>query len=621
MEEKQTWIHRPENIFLIISLLVGSFLVILTPIGAGFDEDTHVARIWEMSNFEFIPNRFLGEGPHFPQAFYELSYRQTDIIRPVGMNFYQENANLKIDWDNMINHQTRSIYFPLLYLPQAFIMGVLGRILNTPILVIYFALRLSYLVLYVLLTYLAIKIIPFGKYILCGLALAPMALIQASIVSVDAISNGVSFLFFAWVFSIRDKKDQTISKKEILVTWLMVALLAIIKINSLILLFLLFLIPRNFFQNRKTYLKFWIIAIMIVVILCGGWNVLTIVKPSGETGEGNFSLINAQSTILGDLPTIINSLGEDLKIHGSQYIREWIGVFGYGYWNLPGFVYIFYPILLIILLCIESSTDILNGRQRILMIFLFGIGALFIFAIFQIIATPSDNYIVSGVQGRYFIPLSPLLFFALISSQPILKLKNMHKNRILVCCASILGIAVLFSALLVYHVNCGSSYYEKGLCYLPKYKNWAPDSNLSKPLENGEVYEQTFLSECNPIQELRIWINNSNPETAGKLQVSVYESNSKKEVFSEEINEFENIGSGWLTISFPAPIQKSGSTYQIYIYSQGLGPGIQLGLSSRDEYKEGELMINGELSNYDLLFNYGCSINSPFSFLRLERNN
>ena len=60
MKKCKIWIFQPENAFLTFGLIIGILLVFLTPLGAGFDEDTHIARIWEMSQFEFIPNRLLG---------------------------------------------------------------------------------------------------------------------------------------------------------------------------------------------------------------------------------------------------------------------------------------------------------------------------------------------------------------------------------------------------------------------------------------------------------------------------------------------------------------------------------------------------------------------------------
>jgi hypothetical protein len=47
--------------------------------------------------------------------------------------------------------------------------------------------------------------------------------------------------------------------------------------------------------------------------------------------------------------------------------------------------------------------------------------------------------------------------------------------------------------------------------------------------------------------------------------------------------------------------------YHFSIRENGIQDDAQLGLSLRDEYKEGILMIDGKPVDFDLLFEYGCS--------------
>ena len=75
---------KPELFFSILILVVGIFLVFVTPIGAGFDEDTHLGRIWEMSKGVIIPNQYLSQGPYYPYAFYQLFYRQDVNLSPLS---------------------------------------------------------------------------------------------------------------------------------------------------------------------------------------------------------------------------------------------------------------------------------------------------------------------------------------------------------------------------------------------------------------------------------------------------------------------------------------------------------------------------------------------------------
>jgi uncharacterized membrane protein len=600
--------NQPQKIFLLFSLIIGTILIIITPIGAGFDEDTHVARIWEMSNFKFTPNSLLEKGPYFPQIFYELSYRQKDIIRPIDMNFYLLNINRKIDWNNMINHQTRSIYFPTLYLVQAFIMGILGRFLNTPILIIYFFLRFSYLLTYTLLVYLAIKIIPFGKNLLAFLALSPMAMIQASIISPDAISNGISFFFFAWIIYLCAQKVRIITKKQLIITFVMVALLSTTKINSLVLILLLLIIPKRLFQSTKEYMKFWIITILIIVVICGGWNFITVLNPAeGISGQKLFTLENL-SEVQKNGNLLVESFGNDLKNHSIQYLKEWIGVLGYGYWNLPSFVYVIYPILLISTVLSESGDEIFSFQKRSFMFFLFILGFCFVFFIFQSLLAEKNSFDVSGVQGRYFIPISPLLFFAFVRNKAFLKIKESLKSKCFMGIFCILSICVVIPAYFDYHINCGNSYLQGGLCYLPKYKNWSPNSNISEPLKYEQVYEQTFLFECDPVNEIRVWVYVDEIPENESVEVQLYDSTLKTEILKKDIEKNELKKSGWLSIPVTEFYPEKDTIYILSIKTTNYYSNVRLGLSSRDDYKEGSLKINGISSYNDLLFDYGCLI-------------
>ncbi len=607
MKKSSDWIFQPQNIFLIFSLLIGIIMVFITPIGAGFDEDTHIARIWEISQFKFIPNQLLGQGPNFPQVFYELSYRQKEIIHPIGIDFYKDNIDLKIDWNNMINHQTRSFYFPLVYIPQAFIMGLFGRLLDAPVIVLYFLLRLSYLFLYVVLVYLAIKIIPFGKNTLALLAFAPMALIQTSIVSPDAISNGISFLFIAWIFYLCKQKGELLSKTHICITWLMVGLLASAKINSIPLILLLAFVPQRFFNNKKEFVRFWLVNILITLIICVGWNFISLLNLGNEGKKQNIFTFDRLLEIQANGSLILYTFWSEIKIHILQYYKEWVGVFGYEYWKLPTFVYILYPALLIITSFCEKNHEIIHKWNRVFMVIVFVMGFFFIILIFQILVTTNDDFSLSGIQGRYFIPLAPLLLFALIPAKPVLKINDRHKMIGLISSFSFLGITLIISTLLVYHVNCGSSYYQKGLCYLPKYKNWAPGSTLSEPMKYEQIFEQTFEFECSPVKEIWIWIN---PKINNQEKINIkLTGQDLKNTIQEEINISELDEAGWVIIPMPDFSPALNTPYHLFIQNVGNEEGIQLGLSLRDEYNDGVLTINEEPANYDLLFEYGCSIN------------
>src|SRR3989304_4497694 len=120
-------LSAPE-VFLIVTLLVlGIIVCFMLPIGGGFDEETHLARIWEMSAFVFVPNQGLGREMPLPTIFREISYRREVLVRAIDPEFLSKYAEMPIDGlDFTYGHiETRSVYSPPLLLPQALVMRYL----------------------------------------------------------------------------------------------------------------------------------------------------------------------------------------------------------------------------------------------------------------------------------------------------------------------------------------------------------------------------------------------------------------------------------------------------------------------------------------------------------------
>ncbi len=124
MNRNFSWIKQPEWVFLIIALVFGAVLCFLIPVQAGFDEITHIAKIWEISGGYFLPNQRLSQGPYLPEAFVDISYRNQYFFDPVDRNYFAVFGKERIDWNNFVNYQTRSSYISTVYLPQAIAVGL-----------------------------------------------------------------------------------------------------------------------------------------------------------------------------------------------------------------------------------------------------------------------------------------------------------------------------------------------------------------------------------------------------------------------------------------------------------------------------------------------------------------
>ena len=112
-----------------VTIPIGLLLVLIIPIGAGADEESQIARVWEMSALQFIPNEKLGsESSPYPNLLKDVSYRRQLLIRPVPFDYLKEYSGAPIDGDGYYYGPIRTwtVYSPVLLFPQAFVFRYLG---------------------------------------------------------------------------------------------------------------------------------------------------------------------------------------------------------------------------------------------------------------------------------------------------------------------------------------------------------------------------------------------------------------------------------------------------------------------------------------------------------------
>jgi hypothetical protein len=260
---KNIQIAKVEIALLVFLLLFGIPMIVLIPPGAGYDEEDHLVRVWEMSAFSFIPGQMSPQEMKYPTLFRDFAYRQQGRTGVLGSEFWERYVRASLDEYGFVRREinTKSVYSPPLLLPQALVMRILGRHSGLSALFIFYACRFASLLSYLLLVWLAMRLIPFGKWILLVLAITPMALFQAATISPDAISNGIGFLFIAGCLKATEYEE--IDWKECGNLIFLIVLLFLAKLN-LIPLVLLFLSALVRFTKRNGVFRrsfsFWLTA-------------------------------------------------------------------------------------------------------------------------------------------------------------------------------------------------------------------------------------------------------------------------------------------------------------------------------------------------------------------------
>lgn len=593
---------NPEKLFLFTGLLVGLLLCFLVPIGAGYDEDTHIARIWEISHGNLIPNSLFYTGPNFPSVFYELSYRQKNVLDPVSLHFISENINRRIDWNNMIKYATRSLYNPSLYVVQAIIMGFLGRLLDTPVLIIYYLCRISYLLIYMGICYLAIKVIPFGKWLLATLALSPMAISQAAVISADPITNAVCFLFLAYLLHLRFQKEQ-ITRKDTWILLLLLALLFTVKINGIVLTLLIFLLPREKFQNKKLWNQLIWGGVVLFLVLVIGWNLLAFSLPRPFLVETGVDPVGQTKFILTQPLKFIKIVFDNLMKYWPVLLKEWIGVMGYRYWAYPDILYILFICLLAFGFWFDDKpVKSISRRDRLILGFAFIVGVLVTLSSLYMLYDPVGSSLINR-DGRYYIPLIPLFIFAIYPSKTITFTRF---KSVMISGNIILLSIVIFSLFFSYYITCGVNYYSSfGNCYYPVYKNWMPGQKFINEDHSVNELKQTFKVQCPTIDRMRFWIK-ENSAYQNTYEFDLIDSQSQQIFERKEINDIAENKLGWIEVNFP-PLKNQYLhllEFRLHSIKKEILPTIAV--STRDEYMDGLLVLNGIDQPFDILFQYHC---------------
>jgi len=620
-------ISAPERFVVLALLVFGGIACLGIPLSAGYDEETHFVRAWEMAHLYFVPNEQLGSKLPFPAIYWELSYRRQPLVEAVEPGQWSRYGSLKIDAHDYIysNVVTRSVYSPLLLLPQALTLRYLGLRFQLPALAVYYACRLVGLLSYLVLCWAALRSLPFGKWLLAVLMVSPMALFQASSISADTISNGIGFLFLGASLGLAARED--LSWKHWWMLLGLIALLFMAKVNLLFLGLLPFLLIRpSRFRMKYGYALLVAAAILLFLIEVAGWNVVAyshftrMLEGASPTDQLRY--------ILSAPLQFVRIIALDVWTNLPAYMQGWVGVYGYNYWPVPGLTYLLYPLAVIAALLVSSrqlghaaldagSRLIGQGWARIILIGLFVVGFLLTIVSLYVAFTPVGSQYVAGVQGRYFTPVIPLLLLGLVgldrrNLSSVLARAGVHARGIanldstpamLLACAAL----VLYTGglILSYHVPCGSEYYQLGLCYQPEYKNWAPEAASSPPVSPTMTLTQEIVPSCNGMQQLLVWVNSPGSDPSGTTEFTLRAPYQGIDLVRKTFKNADIPENGWARLNFSPQWASQDNLYLLTITGSSPG-GIRLGYSIRAEYMKGRLLENGNAVSQDVLFQYGC---------------
>lgn len=307
----------------------------------------------------------------------------------------------------------------------------LGKILGLGAYPLYYLGRLFNLIMFAALAFWAVKITPFGRNIFRAVALLPMTLHLAASYSYDAAIIGMGLLLTAFCLK-AIYGEGLLEKSTIVGIGVLTFLIAPCKVIYAAISLLVLLIPKERFPSHRICcaVKGGILLLAIIGAL-----ILRSSSLLGLAGVDGGSTISSSGEIpldkrgdeTGHFYDIGDVLANPLDVFlmyiasigtlGAWYLETAIGgSLGWFQKEIISSDLITYSFVVLLLLASLKSED--NNRKitPVLRAFLVGIGLIvFILSAASMLLghTFVGEHHIEGVQGRYFLPIVPLLLFAL----------------------------------------------------------------------------------------------------------------------------------------------------------------------------------------------------------------
>lgn len=600
---------KPELIFLIFGIIFGLIFCIFIPYGAGFDEEAHVVRTFDISGLNFIPNK---SGEDTFSQFYLYSYQRRNFQNPAFDQFNKQPFLEKAYWNNMTTGTTRSTYFPANYILPAVVAGFFLRVLDFPFLPALILMRLIGFAFYLFAGFQAIRMLKIGKWVFLVTALTPMALFQVGTLNTDGFTLAISYLLIGVVFKIFFTPDKTISLEDALKLALVSILVGCAKPGTILLLLLILILIRN--KPKSKLVPFIIIAgILLSFVISIAWMFTSTMNAHIWTGDRTFG---AQlKIVLANLPDFLLAYLRGIFVSIPAWYTGWIGVYGYWLGKVPSLVYILFPIALLAALFTEGHFSGIKTRSRV-SILIIAIVCLAGIASFQFISFYVPGGQVSDKVGRYFLPFSSLIFISISAWIPT-KEKTQKTFRLLtVLLALSTVISYTYGLYRTYYSDCVYEVNAAHPCVLPQYKNLdVSEQAFIANVTNQNTVDQSFKPLCDELTSVFVRVQDFSGKSDEKLVYSLLDEN--KNIVSSKEYPFSTLKKiGLLELPVNIKVKPNETVLWLQLTTEkGDSPDASislLGRADRTVYPDGILLFNRTDQNGDLFFQYTCK-NPPKS--------
>ncbi len=438
-------------------LIMGITYMLLSPPFTSSDEQSHFYRAYEISDGHFITkvndNDELSE---LPSSLYKTYAGSDDVkaFRNNSIKYSEINSMIKIplDKNDKVTYGTgyatsylgAALYSPLQYLPHSF--GIMiGKIFNLGPFFLLMLGRLCNLLAYAFMTAFGLKILPKNKLFAMLVLLSPVMLVGASTFSADGFTYASIFLFVAYILKLMNSK-KVLTIKDISILSILILFISTCKIVYLPIVLLVLLIPKKCFKTNRNNILFKTLSVIVGFLVGIVW-FKTATSFLGTVSNASSDQISFIITHLIDYVFItIRTYFENFNVYaenlffGEQLYHSQLKVYS--------ILSIIYLILIFMTLFNEKSKMTISNKIKVLITVLIFIILILIGTALYVQFTSEwagvGNLFITGIQGRYFIPICFLLIFIVNYKRKFISDKLLMELFLLLQIPTILTIFIQF---------------------------------------------------------------------------------------------------------------------------------------------------------------------------------
>ncbi len=416
------------HIYAMFIVIVSIAMLFMMPPFNVPDEASHFFRAYKDSLF--IKDVDDGGQMNFPICVRDLTDRFARNLHSDDNKLYPQNyisevfkkSDYSILTPGTINYgNVKNLSF-LPYLPSAVVIFI-GRLFNMPVLVLFLLCRLANIIIVSCVCYIAIKLVPKFKKAVLLVSMFPMFIQQAAAINMDYMNNATIIMLISYTIFLIYKVEK-INIKHLGVMALLCSVLTLGKFGYFPILALMFLIPNNKFKNIKIAMTSKILFITIAFVISFALNMSVATNENIDVPQIDnvygfkYVFKNPLRMIKIIISTMINRLDLDS-------FRGFIDGFGYStVWNRGVFALLQIIMFFLYIMIKDDDDDTLNLNSRAvyLLIYFSIIGIIYVIAF--LLFTKSGEKNIFGIQARYFIAPSLLLYIGVSNNKLLLKISN-----------------------------------------------------------------------------------------------------------------------------------------------------------------------------------------------------